>query len=34
MKKTSNEKTEEQMQFLDNAEAFRDYIRCQPRKTP
>jgi len=32
MKKDRNERTEEQAQFLDNAEAFRDYIRSQTRR--
>jgi transposase-like protein len=32
VKKDRNERTEEQAQFLDNAEAFRDYIRHQTRR--
>lgn len=32
MKKDRNERTEEQVQFLDSAEAFRDYIRSQTRR--
>jgi len=32
MKKNRNEPSEEQVQFLDNAEAFRDYIRSQTRR--
>ena len=32
MKKDRNEQTEEQVQFLDSAEAFRDHIRFQTRR--
>lgn len=32
MNKDRNEQTKEQVQFLDNAEAFRDYIRSQTRR--
>lgn len=32
MNKTRNDQTEEQVQFLENADAFRDYIRSQTRK--
>ena len=32
MNKDRNERTEEQVQFLDSAEAFRDYIRSQTRR--
>jgi len=32
MKKDRNERTKEQVEFLDSAEAFRDYIRSQARR--